>query len=286
MNDRFIKELRKLNFDRCEAMLKRGWDLNKTLDESGENYLSDAIFNAKGKRLVPMIRFCIDHGFDVGKMEGRFGAECLKSVCFSSFDQYLVDAGRELIRAGAVDVETDSPDRALDIAITERDYQERFEADNVLTNYYEAYIRMLEALREGNTEADFWTFHNAEGKTITHVYASKNSNDSTFTDTDIHKNTYTATLYFEYNDGFLAVDRYNGIWTSGHLPFGITEDVSKKFKDILGRSIKNISFVNMPKRRFPEVWINMDSGRRICFGTNFEETNREDEHRAYFRIEF
>jgi len=247
--------------------------------------LAEVILDAHGENLVPIIRFFIEHGFDVGKMDGKFGAECLSNVCFSSFDKHFVDAGRELIRAGAVDVVMNG-ENALDAAMTEGSYQECCEHNYILGSYFETYIKMLEALHEGDTESYYGTLHEAEGKTISHVYAAKPSDDSTFIDMKNHSNTYTATLYFEYDDGFMAVDRYTSIWTAGRLPSGNTEDVSKKFKDILGRRVKKINFVDVPGRRTPELRIDMDSGRRICYGTTFEETDKEAEYRAFFRIEF
>ncbi len=291
MEDEFLKELnkKKPNYEKCEKMLSEGIDINKQINvqiNDAENYLSEAMLAAKGEKLVPMIRFCLQHGFDVGKMDGRFGAECLKTIAFSSFDRHIVEAGRELIRAGAIDVSDKKDYDALDLAIIERDYAERFEHDYIRCNYFEALIRMLEALHEGDTEADFGTFHDAEGKTITHVYAAKTGTEGTFVDTDRHKNTFLDTLYFEYGDGFLAVDRYLGIWTSGRLPTGTIEDVSKHFKEIQGRSIKNITFDDHGRPIFYELRINMDSGRSISFETNSWETNVESEYRAFYNIVF
>ena len=292
MDERFHINLSKGpdGFGECEKLLEAGVDINEVLDyPDGNSYLAQAILVAYGKNLVPIIRFCIEHGFDVGKMDGRFGAECLLNVCYSTYDRYIVDAGRELIRAGAVDMEIEDSKDVLETAIYKKGYEEVFPQDYPgydVVNYFEAYIRMLEALHEGDTEADYGTFHDAEGKRITHVYAIKKNAGSTFIDGEHHKNTFRDTLYFEYNEGFLAIDRYLGIWTAGQLPTGKVEDVSKHFKDILGRCVKSITFDDHGKPGLYELRVNMDSGRSISFETNFRETNEESEHCAFCNIVF
>ncbi len=289
MDERFYLNLARGQdgFGECERLLKEGVDINEMLDyPDGNSYLAQAILYVPGERLVPIIRFCIEHGFDVGKMGGRFGAECLENVCYSSYDRYIVDAGRELIRAGAVDMEVEESKNVLETAIEKKCYEETFFPDCAVINYFEAYIRMLEALHEGDTEADFGTFHDAEGKTIMHVYAAKKNEGSTFVDKERHKNTFRDTLYFEYREGFLAVDKYLGIWTSGRLPTGKIEDVSKHFKMVLGRTINSITFEEHGKPCQYELRINMDSGRSISFETNYSETNEESEHCAFCDIVF
>lgn len=290
MEDRFKEELCKetIDFAECSKMIHDGVDINRQTDEF-ENLLSGVLVDVKGKNLQSVIKFFIKNGFDVGLQDGKYGAMCLQALCCSSYDHHILEAAHTLIEAGAIDVPLENGDTALDIAATKQSYSETMESDYQLSNYFEAYVRMLDALHAGDSEVEIDVYHAAEGKCIRHVYAVKESNEGTFFEAEKYKNSFIDTLYFEYEKGFLGVDRYAAVWTTGKLPTGKIEDVSKRFKEIIGRSIKTISFEeveNVKGFKHCKTIIQMDSGRRICVTTNIGEVNDESEYRAHYTIEF
>ena len=47
--------------------------------------------------MCAIIRFFIDHGFDVNKCDGCFGAQCLWALTLSTFDRYMIEATKLLL---------------------------------------------------------------------------------------------------------------------------------------------------------------------------------------------
>lgn len=53
------------------------------------------------KYLPDVIRFFLECGYDVTKGEGRFGAEALHALCWSTYDKTMLEAAKILLSAGA-----------------------------------------------------------------------------------------------------------------------------------------------------------------------------------------
>ena len=51
--------------------------------------------------MCAIIRFFLDHGFDVNKCDGCFGTQCLWALTPSTYDRYMIEATKILLDAGA-----------------------------------------------------------------------------------------------------------------------------------------------------------------------------------------
>lgn len=60
---------------------------------------TDKVFDSR--YLPDIIRFCLENGYDVSRENGRFGAEALSALCWSTGDKVILDAAKILLDAGA-----------------------------------------------------------------------------------------------------------------------------------------------------------------------------------------
>ncbi len=288
MNDALLNELckEKVDFEKCNNLINTGADINKMLPEGG-NLLSEAILEAKGNNILTIIKWFLSNGFDVGTNDGTYGAACLQALCYSKEVTYIVDAAKELVRAGAVDV-IHHKDRKSALELAEIRLS-TMDSDYCKVYYFEAFLRIMEALKKGITESGIDVFSMAVGHRVDHVYALVGGDENVFLNSNGYANTFTSTLFFEYDKGFLVIDRYACAWVVEHLPVGSIEDVSDYFKGIIGRKVKNIDFVRIERVKgysHPQIEITMDSGHLIKISTNYGEFKREEDYRAHFSIVF
>ena len=96
------------NFDTINAIIDEGANLNAKNEGDGENnLLSDIILNygdqlgMNGVRLPEIVKLFLERGFDVSLDEGRYGAMCLINLLHSSDDDYIIEAAKLLLAAGA-----------------------------------------------------------------------------------------------------------------------------------------------------------------------------------------
>ena len=124
----------KIDFDAAEDLIRQGADVNTIGKDDNENILSVVIENLctsgsddaaseacnncerddctgcehscdsrqnPGRFMCAVIRFFLDHGFDVNQCDGCFGAQCLEALTLSTFDRYMIEATKLLLDAGA-----------------------------------------------------------------------------------------------------------------------------------------------------------------------------------------
>lgn len=115
------------DYDEMEAAVRDGADVNaKTGDEDGDTLLTDLFYcyvedrcfpttfegrenwkkvsqekKINGFYLPKITKFFLDHGFDVNRDHGAYGAYALKELAYSSYDTYALLTAKMLIDAGA-----------------------------------------------------------------------------------------------------------------------------------------------------------------------------------------
>lgn len=155
------------DFAAAEDLIRRGADVNDQGDDKGENVLSEILmgywqsgtddmaqeecWNCElsrnecaacehnlnpnvGESMIKVIRFFLNHGFDVNRNDGRHGAQALNSLTLSSFDRYMIDATKMLLDADAKNIPVDegSDETPMDWIGTEGSYQDTCEHDHAL----------------------------------------------------------------------------------------------------------------------------------------------------------
>ena len=302
------------DFAAAEELLRQGADLNAEGDDQEENLLSEIlegyVYSAYGESCPPsgpegselgrsmcaIIRFFLDHGFDVTRKDGCYGAQCLYSLVLSTFDRYLLDGTKLLLDAGARNRTrtpgSDDPlDTPLDLIDSECSFQNSCEGDHAVGNIYEAAWQIYQAVEDGRPYGGIDWYGAAVGKRILKVLAE--GDRPVFYPMALpefrRNNCFTADLYFIYDGGVLRTNQYADFWTDTVLPDRRLTDVSRHFKGIVGGRIARFNFdhrtIQKGTIRYgqPIVTIETDSGWAVRFSINFGEVQQRD-RAAYFEL--
>lgn len=318
------------DFEAAQKLLDLGADLNAEGKDEDENILSDilhgywwteysgklceridtcekddchdCIYNVNrnpesGKAMCDIIRFFLDHGFDVDKNDGCYGAQCLYALTLSTFDKYYIQALKMLFAAGAVNrtiSPTAEPDNTpMSFTATEASYQSICDENPSSANIYEAAYQLYLAVQEGRPWSGIDSYETATGKKIHKVLADVPDHKPVFYLSVFpgfrKDNCFNATLYFVCDDCILTVTQYNDLWTDTVLPDMALADVSEYFPGIVGSRIEGFEFntrtlaKGMTHYTQPITRIITDSGHDLCISINFGEV-REEDRAAYFEI--
>ncbi|MBD5100939.1 MAG: hypothetical protein HDT29_06815 [Clostridiales bacterium] len=302
------------DYKTAEELIKQGADVNAIGKNDDENILSTILSNfgllgnddnvenengvstvSLGVTMCDVIRFFLNHGFDVTKCDGRFGAQCLYELTLSTCDKYMIEATKILLDAGAQNCPTSLESDAetpRDFMGYEGCFQDSCECNHHLGNIYEAVYQIYQAIEDGKPYSGIDSYEKAIGKKILKILA-KSNNQSVFYPLNLpqfsKKNCYTATLYFIYEGGALISTQYADFWTDTVLPDEPLIDVSQQFEGIVGSEISGFKYDHKTIRNGttsydqPITTLEMSSGSKVRFSINFGEVNEED-RAAYFEL--
>lgn len=239
------------NFAVAEDLITKGADVNDQGDDKGENVLSEILrgywqsgidwskdecrncnnhylrcstcknnLNPNvGTSMIEIIRFFLDHNFDVGRNGGKHGAQCLSALALSSFEKEIIGATKILLDAGAqnVPMEDDEPEETPMSSIsTEGSFQDTGEGNHYLGNIYEAAYQIYVAPEEGRSYSGIDSFESAIGKKIIRVMAVGDNAASVFTSLNLpnskHENCFYNNLYMIYDGGYLICTKNASYW--------------------------------------------------------------------------
>ena len=106
------------DFAAAEELLRQGADVNAVGKSNSENVLSEILdsygcpyqddagkqdadwYAEPGAAMCAVIRFFLDHGFDVNRRDGCFGAQCLRALTLTTFDRFMIEATKILFDSG------------------------------------------------------------------------------------------------------------------------------------------------------------------------------------------
>lgn len=312
------------DFAAAEELIKKGVDLNAEGTDEDENLLSvilreyafssydvrdeglgycgdDYDFEANyfnffsGPTMCRIIRFFLDHGFDVTKNNGRYGSQCLIALAFSCYDRYMIEAAKMLLDAGAKDgsieqsIDGDTP---ILYVIGESDFQSN-EGNHSLANKYDTIHQIYQAVEDKRPYSGIDSCDSALGKKITMVLAESDGTRPVFSPLSYEafqkEPCFTQKLYFVYDGGALVINSDVELWTDTFLPKTGLMDVSRAFHGVIGSTIEEISFAKRGYQKDkitygqPIAILTMDSGRKILFSHNFGEVKEED-FAAYYEF--
>ncbi len=270
------------DFDAAEELIRQGADLNAIGKDNYENILSEILtgywwsihadglnepcyicekLNCDGCEhnlnpnlglsMCAIIRFFLDHGFDVNKNDGCYGAQCLCALTLSTFDRYMIEATKLLFDAGAKNrtlspTSTDQDETPWSSIAAEGSYQGTCENDHSTANIFEAVYQMYQAVEAGRPYSGIDSYEIAIGKRITKVLAESDGVNPIFFTLEIPEfkkdNCYNQTLYFVYDGGVLITTQYADFWTDAILPTANLTDVSEHFDGIVGNTVKGFTY--------------------------------------------
>ncbi len=298
------------DFETADELIRLGADLNAEKQNDDDNILSRIIRgyqcwqpndverideNTIGEYMIQVIHYFLDHGFDVKKKNGRYGAQCLYSIVLSVQDRSMIEATKLLISAGAEDLyvdkeqtEGEKPKSFLD---AENCYQRVCEYNYHAANIIEATYQIYKAIEEKKSYIDIDSYEAIIGKTITKVLIEKPKegkalHDVMFTNGRFGKCFYT-NIYFLFNDRMLIATPYNDFWTDKSDSSVRTLNISSEFSQIIGATVEKVEFAHnglnekMTHYTQPVTTFIMSNGNSVSFSTSFGEVPK-DKSTAYY----
>ena len=300
------------DFEAAEELIRQGADLNATgKDEKNilseilmgywESAYGDAAIDAceecedercgecadkqnlnpdPGASMCSIIRFFLDHGFDVTKRDGCFGAQCLSALAWSTFDRSMIAATKMLLDAGARNrscstLSGDDDDTPRSVMETEETIMEIVEHDNAAANIFEAVCRIYQAVDNGRPYGGIDSWEAAVGRKILRVLADSGQDRPAAVSMVLpdgqKEHGCTSTLYFVYDGGVLIAEQCAAFWTDTVLPDAALDDVSANFAGVVGSAIRRFTFEHRSLVQGavvhgqPVTTLEMDSGWKVRF---------------------
>jgi len=298
------------DFETADELIRLGADVNAEGPDDDDNVLSEILcgytcwqfedeeytdLNTIGGYMIQVIHYFLDHGFDVKKKNGRYGAQCLYSLVISVQDRSMIEATKLLISAGAEDLYVDNehtegekPKSFLD---AENCYQRVCEYNYHVANVVEATYQIYQAIEEKKPYIDIDSYEAIIGKTITKVLIKKPKegkalHDVMFTNGRFGKCFYT-NIYFLFDNRMLIATPYNDLWTNRFDSSVRTLDISSDFSQVIGATVDKIEFAHnglsekMTHYTQPVATFRMSNGNSVSFSTSFGEVPK-DKSTAYY----
>ena len=270
------------DFTQADNLIALGADINASGDNNDENILSYIILEYRmnhrkniGKKLYKIVEYFLAKGFDVNKNDGQYGASCLESLIFATFDSYTIDLAKLLFDAGARNIHYDDCgyDTLQDWLSTESSFQRLCCDDEHLSNIFESIYQVFEAQKNGRDYHGVDWYGKATDQHICKVYAEC-SHYSDYTCNLYYENKqeslqFSDTIYMILDEGVLIIEPNLVMWMDNNLPDKTVLDVSDKFKSILGFKIEDITFkrndfkIESRGYRNPTVSLHLEKERKI-----------------------
>lgn len=199
----------------------------------------DANTYGNGEILTRLTKLFLDNGYDVTANDEMNGAECLRNLCWSSYDKYVLHTAEMLLDAGAntrVNTDEDDEDGVLDSISWKFGYWNTgdYEAANMFVAYYE----MVQAERAGEDYHGIRNVDDCIGCALTKVElmgrGEKGQEDYSFKDS----------LILWFGTMPLVVDRYVEFVVNPNKvrKEDNTVDISDSFSSMLGKKLVGLKY--------------------------------------------
>ncbi len=258
LTDILRKELNKkrIDWDIVRELLEKNKDLINEID-GDESTLSDCFdyFFENGKECVKLTQLFLEAGFDVAANGGRNGSTCLHRLCWSLYDQYIVEVAELLLEASAdptINLDPDEEDEDDNGVLSSIGFKLGYwsvgSGNEELTkigylddaNIFEAYYLMVERFLAGKEYKGIRAFGNILGSTVRKVQRVSKF----VADEDDEKRT---SYILDCGDKTLEIRDYGDFIVNPYACEDVieTEDVSEMFRPIIGATIKGLRFKDM-----------------------------------------
>ncbi len=238
------RELHKksVDWDRIAGLIRSlGSDINNLIDDE-DTILSDLMLGlGRGDKAIKLVRLFLDNGFDVKANDGFNGFSCMYELCWSFYDhrvlhvaEMLIDAGTDCNHLHKYD-ENDEEEGILD-AISFKCY-EWMTGDYDNANIYDAYYLMVDRAGKGQEYRGIRAFDDARGLCVTGVERIR-KNGGTLDDDDIGDG-----LILWCDKTPLVISPSVDCMINPYILDDVeTEDVSDKYAEIIGKTIKSLLY--------------------------------------------
>ena len=298
------------DFAAADELIRLGADINAEGDEYDGNILFEILCGYQcwqtddghevddeliGEYMLQVIHYFLDHGFDVNRKNGLYGAQCLYGLVLSMPNRAVVEATKLFIKAGAkdlyIDEEQTEGEKASSFLGAEITFQSICEHNYHISNSLEAAYQIHVAVENQKPYDDIDSYEAVLGKKIERVLIEKSVNGRVLHDVILSNGRFGKCFYtrifFLFEDRMMIATPYVDFWTDKYDPSIKTLDISSEFSLITGSSVEKVMFnYNGVSREMshytqPVATFVMKNGSAITFTTSFGEVP-DDTSTAYF----
>ncbi len=256
-----------IDWDKVQKIIEKNHEcLNEIDDKECDSVLSECIgcFYKKGNDALRLVKLFIQNGFDPSLYGGKNGASCLHELCWSLYDQYVLDIAEIMLDGGAnASIKKDADDEKGVLNSIEwrlgywsmGDFHQ--DADYFdIANTYEAYYLMIERQQEGKDYHGIRAFRKSVGHTIEKVEEVVVPNQ----DRDNSEARRKILLYA--GNTILEARDYVEFVVNPYANENIisSRDVSDEYDAIIGAKIRGLRYSNSSK-----AFLNFENGHKIIF---------------------
>lgn len=262
-------------------------------DEACDTCPENADNHYGGFYLPVLIKLFLDNGFDASVRDGAYGGICLRSLSWSSYDKYILEAAKLLLDAGAdpeYKMEEDVESVLSRMAVKESAAR-CLDEDHEEENLFAAMVEILDAKIKGKDYHNIYYYDAILGKRIDAIYVCPDAGtqtegifDKTYLNGNSYQNCYDGTMVFECEGVPLCVSSCVTLMINPNMVSDDPEkkmDVSAFFPNCIGARIQNITF-DHKNIVHGTTWygqtiihLQLDSGVQITYTDNFGEVGKE-----------
>lgn len=278
MADKIYNELKKkkIDWDSLEIFISGlGESINMYVDE--ETLLSEAYMSHRkdGRVNIRLTELFLKYGFDVNANDRKNGASCLRALCWSTYDKYILNVAEMLLDIGADSTigckedEDEDEKGVLGNISWKLGYWMIGEYEDA--NLFEAYYEMVYRAQNGKKYAGIRAFRDSVGEVVSKVEKLKVHSY----DRDSHRISYL----LHCGEKHLVVSDSSELIISPYEREEAidVEDVSEEYLCLIGSKIKGLRYLNNSLAK-----LNFDNGLSILVG--FDCPKGTNERSSLFKI--
>ena len=270
-----IIEKEPIDWDAFDSVLIGAENINAYDEKYEETLLSEFImegnFYNRGFILADVVRHFLACGYDVSANDGLNGGLALHSLCWSSYDHYILEAAKILMNAGAPvkyrtsdDDPNEEPEGLLGSISWKLSGAWMVDKNYTWANILEAYYAMTEANIAGKAYNSIDSYLACIGKPLSSVSAIK-SEDKLSLQNDGVLSVYSEPIVMWFGDKPLAISCYtdfvvNPVYADDNK--NELCDVTSAFSSVVGATLKDVQYIGTTI-----CYFEFDNGRRIFFAS-------------------
>lgn len=270
-----IIEKTPIDWDAFDSVLMGVENINAYDEQYGETLLSELImdgnFYNRGFLLGDVIRHFLACGYDVSANDGLNGCLALHSLCWSSYDHYILESAKILMNAGAPveyrtsdDDPSEEPEGLLGSISWKLSGAWTVDKDYLWANTLEAYYAMTEANIAGKDYNSIDNYLACIGKPLSSVSAIKNEDTLSLQNEGV-LSVYAEPIVMWFENKPLVVSCYtdfvvNPVYADDRK--NELCDVTSVFSSVVGATLKDVQYIGTTI-----CYFEFDNGRRIFFAS-------------------
>lgn len=264
-----------IDWDAFDSVLMDLKDINTYDDQYEETILSEFImdgnFYNRGIVLADIVRHFLSCGYNVSANKGLNGGLALQSLCWSSYDQHILDAAKVLMNAGApVNCRTsddDPNDESVDLLGSiswKLSGAWMVDKEFAFANTLEAYYAMTEAYIAGKDYNSIDNYFACIGKSLTSVSAINVGGKPALHDEGAISG-YSEPLIMWFEDKPLVISCYtdfvvNPVYADDKKDS--LADVSTVFSSLIGATLQEVQYIGTTI-----CYFEFSNGKRLFFAS-------------------